>query len=71
VTTIITKAVGDLAGQLARGAEDERSAGARHCSSRGSGKALEDRQRERSCLAGSGLRDATEVSTAEYLWNGL
>ena len=65
------EALGDLAGQLSRRAEHERSAGASCSPCRCAGEALQNRQCESGCLAGPGLGDAAEIAAAEHLWDGL
>ena len=67
------EALADLAGQLARGGEDERADGAavRGRSRAALGEPLEDGQRERRRLARARLRAAEHVAPGERRRNGL
>ncbi len=65
------EAFGDLAGQLARRREDERTCAAARRRLTVGGEALQDRQRERGRLAGSRLRDAEQILAGEQARNGL
>jgi len=65
------EALRDLAGQLSRRAEHERSAGAGCSPCRCAEEAMENRQCESGCLAGPGLGDAAKIAAMEHLWDGL
>ena len=71
VAAVGLEAVDDLRGQLARRAEHQHAAGALFEALLGLGEVIEDRQRERGGLAGSGLRDADHVACGQHLRNGL
>ena len=71
VPPIGTEAVGDLAGQFARGREHQHAAGLFLGPQALGVQVIDDRQREGRGLAGSGLRDADDVAALHGEGNGL
>jgi len=67
----IAEALGDLAGEFARRAEDEHAGAAARRGARVGEEMVEDRQREGGGLAGSGLGDADEVAPGHQRGNRL
>src|SRR5436305_2760774 len=61
VPPVGAKALADLTGEFAGGAQDEATNAGRAAGSRGGGETVEDWQRERCGLAGAGLGTAHDV----------
>ena len=71
MAAIGTEALKDLAGQFARGAQDQHAAGLALGPHRVGGETVEDGKRKSGGLAGAGLRDANDIPAGHGEWDGL